>query len=49
VSKKTSAVIAGADAGSKETKARSLGVPVLSEDALVKMLAGELPDELKKG
>jgi DNA ligase (NAD+) len=48
VSKKTSAVIAGADAGSKETKARSLGVPVLGEDDLTRMLAGELPAELQK-
>jgi DNA ligase (NAD+) len=38
VSKKTTAVIVGADAGSKADKARELGVPILSEiefDALV--------------
>jgi DNA ligase (NAD+) len=38
VSKKTSAVIAGADAGSKLTKAQALGVPVWDEAKLLAML-----------
>ena len=34
VSKKTSAVIAGAEAGSKLTKAQTLGIPIWDEDHL---------------
>ena len=38
VSKKTTYVLAGEDAGSKLTKAQSMGIPVLDEDALDAML-----------
>jgi DNA ligase (NAD+) len=40
VSKKTDFVLAGAEAGSKLTKAQELGVPVLDEAAFRKMLGG---------
>jgi DNA ligase (NAD+) len=45
VSKKTSFLIAGADAGSKLAKAQSLGVRVLDEAALQRILETRLPPE----
>lgn len=39
VSKKTSFVVVGENAGSKERKARELGIPILSEDDFLEMLS----------
>ena len=38
VSAKTSVVVAGEAAGSKLTKAQSLGVPVIDEETLLRMI-----------
>ncbi|MBV9647904.1 MAG: NAD-dependent DNA ligase LigA, partial [Candidatus Eremiobacteraeota bacterium] len=38
VSKKTDYVVAGTEAGTKLTKAQSLGVPILDEAALLKLI-----------
>jgi len=40
VSKKTTAVVVGADPGSKAGKAQALGIPVLDEDAFRLLVAG---------
>jgi DNA ligase (NAD+) len=42
VSKKTSLVIAGADAGSKADRARELGIRIIGEDEMLRLLDGEL-------
>ena len=39
VSKKTSYVVVGENAGSKERKARELGIPILTEDEFLEMLS----------
>lgn len=47
VSKKTSYVICGQDAGSKRTKAETLGVPILTERQFLRILdEGGIPDDL---
>lgn len=48
VSKKTSAVVAGADAGSKAEKAAQLNVPILGEGAIESLLAGNISPEVRE-
>jgi DNA ligase (NAD+) len=48
VSKKTSAVIAGADAGSKAEKAAQLNVPILQESVIAELLDGHIPEEIRE-
>lgn len=43
VSRKTAFVVAGEDAGNKATKARSLGIPVITEQELLDMVRTENP------
>jgi DNA ligase (NAD+) len=42
VSKKTSYVVAGEEAGSKLTKAQALGVPVIDEDGMMALIGGDV-------
>ena len=46
MSKRTSFVVVGENAGSKGTKARELGLPILDEEAFERLLAGG-PDAVR--
>ncbi len=45
VSKKTDALVCGPGAGSKETKARALGVPIIDQANFAALLSGGLPKD----
>ena len=47
VSKNTDYVVVGPGAGSKETKARELGLPILDEAGFVRLLETGSPDSLQ--
>ena len=49
VSKKTSYLVAGENAGSKLDKARSLGIPVITEQELIRMAEGGEPEAAAAG
>lgn len=44
ISKRTTYLVAGADAGSKAARAQDLGTTIIDEATMVAMLAGQMPD-----
>jgi DNA ligase (NAD+) len=41
ISRKVDFLVAGADAGGKRTKAKELGIPILTEEEFLAMLGGK--------